>query len=65
MYYCPRCDRAIAKERVEGADRELKSRFGMNQLSHLKCPVCDTEYIDLDRVKAGGGEHIGRTRKKS
>jgi rubredoxin len=63
MYYCPKCDRTIPKERVEEADRELRSRFGVDSLSQLRCPVCGTEYIDLDRVKSGGEAHIGRKAK--
>lgn len=62
MYYCPKCDRTIKKDRVEAADLELRSRFGVVSLSTLRCPVCDTEYIDLDRVKDGGRSHVGKTR---
>jgi len=62
MYYCPKCDRTIKKDRVEAADLELRSRFGVASLSTLRCPVCDTEYIDLDRVKDGGRSHVGKTR---
>ncbi len=65
MYYCPKCDRTIPKERVEAADRELKSRFGISRLSDLRCPVCDTAYIDLDKCKEGGSEHVGKSRTKS
>lgn len=63
MYYCPKCDRTIPKERVEQADRELRARYGITRLSNLKCPVCDTEYIDLDKCKEGGSEHVGKSRK--
>ena len=65
VYYCAKCDRTIPKERVEQVDGELRSRFGIDRLSSLRCPVCDTEYIDLDRVTKGGIEHVGRSRKKA
>jgi hypothetical protein len=65
MYYCPKCDRTIPKEKVEEADRELRARFGITKLSSLRCPVCDTQYIDLDKCKDGGSDHVGKTRKQS
>lgn len=65
VYYCPKCDRTIPKGRVEQADMELKSKYGIDKLSSLRCPVCDTEYIDLDKVDKGGIEHVGKSRKKS
>lgn len=65
VYYCPRCDRAIPKERVESADRELKDRFGVDRLSSLRCPVCDCEYIDLDKVVKGGEMFASKKRKEA
>lgn len=65
VYYCPKCDRTIPKDRVDKADRELKSRFGVSKLSELRCPVCDCEYIDLDKVRKGGEAHIGGNRKEA
>lgn len=65
VYYCPKCDRTIPKKRIEEADRELRSRFGVSKLSSLRCPVCDTEYIDLAKVRKGGEKHIGETRRKA
>lgn len=65
VYYCPKCDRTIPKERVEQVDRELRERFGVAKLSNLRCPVCDCEYIDLDRVSKEGEAHVGKTRKKA
>ena len=65
MYYCPKCDRTIPKERIEQANRELRTRFGVSKLAELRCPVCDTEYIDLDKVRKGGEENVGRTRRKA
>ncbi len=65
VYYCPKCDRTITKERVEQEDRELRSKFGIDKLSSLRCPVCDTEYMDLDNVKEGGMEHVGKIRKQA
>lgn len=65
VYYCPRCDRSIPKDRVEQADRELREKFGVDTLSGLRCPVCDCEYIDLDKVSKGGEAHVGKSRKKA
>lgn len=64
VYYCPKCDRTISKERVESADRELRDRFGVDKLSSLKCPVCDCEYIDLDKVAKGGEKFVSKSRKE-
>lgn len=64
VYYCPKCDRTLPKERLAEADRELRRRFGIADLSQLRCPVCGCEYIDLDKVPKEGMEHVGRTRKK-
>ncbi len=63
MYYCPKCDRTIPKEKVEERDAELRSRFGVTNLSNLRCPVCDCEFIDLDKCNEGGTKHVGRTRQ--
>jgi hypothetical protein len=63
MYYCPKCDRTIPKDRIEQADLELRSKYGITKLSSLRCPVCDTEFIDLDRCRQGGSEHVGKSRK--
>lgn len=62
MYYCPKCDRSIPKERMEQADHELRERFDNDRLSKRRCPVCDTEYIDLDKVAEGGRRHVGKGR---
>jgi hypothetical protein len=64
VYYCPKCDRSIPKERVEAADAEIRARFGKASLSNLRCPVCDAEYIDLDEVRPGGEEHVGKAGNK-
>ena len=64
MYYCPKCDRTLPKDRVQKVDRELRSRYGIDRVSSLHCPVCDTEYIDLDRVKDGGKRYVGKTKKQ-
>lgn len=61
MYYCPKCDRTIPKEKISEADRELRERFGVDKLSRLVCPVCDTEYIDLDKVRKGGEKNVGKS----
>jgi len=60
VYYCPKCDRKIPKEKIREIDRELKERFGVDKLSRGRCPVCDTEYIDLDKVQKGGEKHVGK-----
>ncbi len=65
VYYCPKCDRTISKERLVQTDRELRSKFGIDKLSSLRCPVCGTEYMDLDKVKKGGIEHVGKSRKQT
>jgi ssDNA-binding Zn-finger/Zn-ribbon topoisomerase 1 len=62
MYYCPKCDRTIPKERIEQVDRELRSKFGITKLSGLRCPVCDSEFIDLDKCKEGGVKHVGKSK---
>ena len=64
MYYCPKCDRTIPKERVEQTDRELREKFGITKLSSLRCPVCDAEYLDLDKCVQGGADRVGKSRKK-
>ena len=63
MYYCPRCDRTLSKDRVEQADQELREKFGVGMLAELRCPVCNSEYIDLDKVAKGGEAHVCKTRK--
>ncbi len=64
MYYCPKCDRTLPKEEIDERDEKLRKEFGISMLSSLRCPVCDTEFIDLDKCKEGGAEHVGRTRRK-
>jgi hypothetical protein len=63
VYYCPKCDRAIPKDRVAKADRELRERFDNDRLSRRRCPVCDTEYIDLEKVSDGGRKHVVKGRQ--
>ncbi len=60
MYYCPKCDRTISKDKVKEVDAELRARFGVDKLTRLRCPVCDAEYIDLDKVQKGGEKHVGK-----
>jgi hypothetical protein len=64
VYYCPRCDRSISKERLVEIDIELKERFGRSCLSSMRCPVCETEFIDLERITPGGDCHVGEARGK-
>ena len=63
VYYCPKCDRTIPKERMGEVDAELRERFGKECLTSRKCPVCDTEFIDLDKVEEGGERHVGESRR--
>ena len=63
VYYCPKCDKTIPKDRVAKTDLELRERFGIEKLSRLRCPVCDTEYIDLDKVAKGGVKNVGKGTK--
>ena len=63
VYYCPKCDKTIPKDRVEKTDMELRERFGIEKLSHLRCPVCDAEYIDLDKVAKEGEKNVGKVAK--
>lgn len=63
VYYCPKCDRTVSRERLEEIDTELAERFGKSCLSSMRCPVCDTEFIDLDKVPPGGEDRVGRARR--
>ncbi len=65
VYYCPKCDRTISRERLLGICTELESKFGKSPATTFCCPVCDTEFIDLDRVSSGGEKHVGDTRKRT
>jgi predicted RNA-binding Zn-ribbon protein involved in translation (DUF1610 family) len=65
VYYCPRCDRTIPKDKAEEISNELVSRFGDTKLASLRCPVCDTSLIDLDKVRKGGEQYVGKTRQGS
>jgi len=60
VYYCPKCDKTLPKEKVEKIDMELRERFGIDKLSRLRCPVCDAEYIDLDKVAKEGEKNVGK-----
>jgi len=65
VYYCPKCDRTLPKEKVEEVDKQLRSMFGNASLSSLRCPVCGSDYVDLDKVKRGGEKHVGEIKKRS
>lgn len=43
---------------------ELREKFGRSCLSSMRCPVCETEFIDLEKVAPGGDRHVGKVRKK-
>jgi len=64
VYYCPKCDRSVPKERLAQVDAELRERFGRSCMQSMRCPVCETEYIDLDKVAPGGEKHVGEVRGK-
>lgn len=64
VYYCPKCDRSISKERLVEIDAELRERFGRSCLPSLRCPVCETEFIDLEKVESGGEKLVGEVRRK-
>lgn len=64
MYYCPKCDRSIPKEKLDERDTELRKKYGISKLSSLRCPVCDSEFIDLDKCREGGAKHVGKTRQQ-
>jgi len=63
VYYCPKCDRTISRERLEQIDADLVEKFGKSCLSTMKCPVCDTDFIDLGTVPPGGESHVGEARR--
>ena len=64
VYYCPKCDRSVPKERLEEIDLELVEKFGKSCLRTMRCPVCETEFIDLEKVRPGGESHVGEIRGK-
>ncbi len=64
VYYCPKCDRSIPKERLVDIDAELRERFGRSCLPGLKCPVCETEFVDLEKVEPGGERYVRGVRRK-
>lgn len=65
VYYCPKCDRTISRERLEQVDADLSERFGKSCLATMRCPVCDTDFIDLGDVTPGGEKHVGEARRRS
>ncbi len=64
VYYCPKCDRSVSRERLVEIDAELRERFGRSCLPSLRCPVCETEFIDLEKVEPGGEKLVGEVRRK-
>jgi hypothetical protein len=65
VYYCPKCDRSVSREHLEKVDAELVARFGKSCLATMRCPVCDSEFIDLEQVRPGGETHVGEKRRCS
>lgn len=63
VYYCPKCDKTVSREHLLEVDADLVERFGKSCLSTMRCPVCDTEFIDLDKVTPGGDRHVGQVRR--
>lgn len=63
VYYCPKCDKTVSRERLEQVEADLVEKFGKSCLSTMRCPVCDTEFVDLDRVPPGGDRHVGEVRR--
>jgi uncharacterized protein with PIN domain len=49
--YCPKCEKTIRKERLVEVNRQLKGRFKSDSLDKGRCPVCETELIDLEKVR--------------
>ena len=47
--YCPKCNKTIPDEVVEGKAKQLKDRFGTDELARGVCPVCHTKLIDPKR----------------
>jgi len=64
VYYCPKCDRSVSRERLVEIDAELRERFGRCCLPSLICPVCETEFIDLEKVESGGDRHVRDAKRK-
>jgi hypothetical protein len=64
VYYCPKCDRTIPKERLVEIDSELRERFGRSCLPSMSCPVCETGLIDLNNVRPGGERYVGKVSGK-
>jgi hypothetical protein len=63
VYYCPKCDRTVSRERLEQIEADMVERFGKSCLATMKCPVCDTDFIDLGDVQPGGERHVGEARR--
>ncbi len=63
VYYCPKCDRTVSRERLEQIEADLVGRFGKSCLTTMRCPVCDTDFIDLGDVRPGGEGHVGEARR--
>ncbi|MDH7508393.1 MAG: hypothetical protein QHH00_03225 [Methanomassiliicoccales archaeon] len=51
MYYCPRCEKGIRKERIDEIDKKLKEMFNLDSLSRKICPVCGCSLIELTPEK--------------
>ncbi|MEM0448352.1 MAG: hypothetical protein QW520_00815 [Methanomassiliicoccales archaeon] len=49
--YCPKCNKTIKKEKLEALRKELMERYHRDQLERGLCPVCNTELLDLDKIR--------------
>jgi len=47
MYYCPRCEKSIKKEKIDEIDKKLKEMFNLDSLSRRICPVCGCPLIEI------------------
>ena len=63
VYYCPKCDRTVSRERLEEIEADLVEKYGRSCLATMRCPVCDTDFIDLGSVPPGGDQHVGEARR--
>lgn len=55
--YCPKCEKAIKRERLAEIEKRLKEDFGTDSLAKGLCPVCGTPLIDLSKKREGLPAH--------
>jgi hypothetical protein len=54
----------VSREHLKKIDPELEERYGKSCLATMRCPVCDSEFIDLDKVSPGGETHVGESNRR-